>query len=355
MSSAGRVAERRWRAEQEAQATGLLGIGEFAVQREASRLMSHQLRRVCLGAGIETSIMDSTHELKRKLQAAAPYQLVSSLAESTASMDSPTAWQEDTQYASYSAATLDHEGPSEGPSRRAQSAGKRDTPSPAAAERPRTAQSSVTFITEAPLPQPPATAAAGVNHAHRQPIQLTEPPPPEEPAGFPPRTTPAAPQSQQIGLSRIIASAERLELELARAVGETGCDGEAGVASARLSSLKAHIAGLTASKVSFATMHNQIQTAERRARHAEKRAEALKAQLRGTDAMLADANKEIKRLRQELVLEDLEDDGGDRLRAFYDAHPSEWNIKKTRSIAELLPKLLDVVFYNLNRDAETPF
>ncbi len=54
-------------------------------------------------------------------------------------------------------------------------------------------------------------------------------------------------------------------------------------------------------------------------------------------------------------LEDLEDDGGDRLRAFYDAHPSEWNIKKTRSIAELLPKLLDVVFYNLNRDAETPF
>ena len=54
-------------------------------------------------------------------------------------------------------------------------------------------------------------------------------------------------------------------------------------------------------------------------------------------------------------LEDLEDDGGDRLRAFYDAHPSEWNSKKTRSIAELLPKLLDVVFYNLNRDAETPF
>ena len=42
----------------------------------------------------------------------------------------------------------------------------------------------------------------------------------------------------------------------------------------------------------------------------------------------------------------LEEEGS--LPDFYKSHPSEWNSRKTRTIAEKLPKLLAVIFYKMH-------
>ena len=35
---------------------------------------------------------------------------------------------------------------------------------------------------------------------------------------------------------------------------------------------------------------------------------------------------------------------------FYDTHPNEWNEKKTRNLADLLPKLLDLLYFSLEKN-----
>jgi hypothetical protein len=163
-------------------------VHRFKLSREREGERERQLRRICSRAGIETSILDSTVDLQAKLQRSAPKGLLQELG---TTIDMPNV------------GTRPRPPVPTGGVLRSSSAQQLTTARPQSAlPSARPAVSPLAYDERPPSPSRTSTVS------------------PERPSSAAPPTPHglAAPPTQQFMFSRMIASTERLELELARAL-----------------------------------------------------------------------------------------------------------------------------------------
>lgn len=189
--------------------------------------MLDQLRRLCRAAGVEPSINDSAADLRKKLLCGAPTGLAetlhSSMKRPTAMFREPSNPRAGSQHEAHSAPTT-----------------------------PRRPSNSSAFMTTVPPTAPVRTVAPSFAYLGQSGRAV------RSAAGYllePGAPAPEAkPPEQSAVLARVMASAERLELEFAHAAAVATSDAAKAVESARLEALKAHVRGLRQLQVPTRTL-----------------------------------------------------------------------------------------------------
>ena len=251
-----------------------------------------QLRRVSRNAGIDTSISDTAAEIRTKVLTNGPQKVTSALCV-LANPDAPMA--SSAPRGSTSVQRLDWEGEGDVP-----------LPLPELVEaRPQTAAApaSESFLTQPVVPQRASSARA---HVRRMPMRPTTEPGPvstsarsagvflNEGTDHDLALDMNYPSHTRV-LSRVIASTEHLEMEIARNVTSASSDWESGVEAARLEVLHSHL--------------NALKTSQRQCLHLQRQAEArageIALELAATNRALTLQKQDTRRLRWMLTQSDM--------------------------------------------------